>query len=294
MSGRSLPGVFSPSQVLSHGGVAVLDGCFPLLSWQRGVWVAAGLLPATATAGCFFFLFLALAREVVVGGSALGVRGVVGFCGPRVAPVAAGLVVGRVVASVLQQGRGVATGCASGVDALAVAAALGAGAGSSLFVFAAFGPSGLGVVGSSSSVAGVATAAQSGAHVAWFAGGGPGSRPGGTRSGAPLPPARARLAARSLAFVRFVAGQGPGSGLVAVVSSPPPRPFAAGPWPACGSGSWGSLGAAALLGLPVVVFPVGWSGFAGCGSLPALPGPAGSWVPAAASGLWASAWRWVV
>jgi len=219
-----------------------------------------------------------------------GGRGVVGFCGPRVAPVVAAPLVGRTVAAVLRQGRAVATGCASGVDALVVAAALGAGAGSSLFVFSAFGPSGLGVVGSSSSLVGVAAAAGAGAHVAWFAGGGPGS----VGSGASLPPARARLAGRSLAFVRFVAGQGPGSGLVGFVSGSPFAPFGPGPWPACGSGSWGSLGAAALLGLPVIAFPCGWSSFPGPVGLPALPGPAGSWAPAAASGLWASAWRWVV
>jgi len=64
-----VPGGFSPGRVLSHGGVAVLDGCFPLLSWQRGVWVA-GSFPATATAtavfSSFFVCFGRLAREVVV------------------------------------------------------------------------------------------------------------------------------------------------------------------------------------------------------------------------------------
>jgi hypothetical protein len=140
----------------------------------------------------------------------------------------------------------------------------------------------LGSVGSSS-VAGVQAALCQGARVAWFAGG---------RSG----PAVARLAARSLAFVHFLAASPRGSGLAVVVSGPPPRvfaPAAAGRWPSCGSGSWGSVGAAALLGLPVVVFPVGWSGFAGASSLPALPGR-GRWVAVGRSGPWAAGWRWSV
>ena len=49
---------------------------------------------------------------------------------------------------------------------------------------------------------------------------------------------------------------------------------------------------AALLGLPVVVFPVGWSGFGEAASLPPLPSPAGVWAPAASSGVWAAGWRW--
>lgn len=220
-------------------------------------------------------------------GSSLGV---VGFCGPRVAPVAAGPLVGALVASVLRGGRSVAAGCAAGVDALAVAAAVGAGAGSALFVFAAFGPSGLGALPGSSALAAVSASVGAGARVAWWAGGGPGP----VGSGVGVPPAVRRLSARSLAFVRFCAAGGPGSGLVGVVAGPPPRAFGPGAWPACGSGSWGSLGAAALLGLPVVVFPVGWVGFAGVPSLPALPGPGGAWAPVGGASVWSSGFRWVV
>jgi len=48
-----------------------------------------------------------------------------------------------------------------------------------------------------------------------------------------------------------------GGGLVAFPASPrPPRAFGPGPFPSCGSGTWATVGAAALLGVPVyVVFP---------------------------------------
>ena len=110
----------------------------------------------------------------------------------------------------------------------AKAAAQGAGLGRlapRLFVFALFGPLGLGAVGSSS-VAGVQAALCRGARVAWFAGG---------RAG----PVAGRLAGRSLALVHFLAASPPGSGLVVLVSGPPPRPFAlsrAGGWPSYGLG----------------------------------------------------------
>jgi hypothetical protein len=214
---------------------------------------------------------------------------VVGFAGPRsLSSASAGPLVSALVGSVLASGRAVAAGCAAGVDSLAVASAVTGGAGVGrlaprLFVFALFGPLGLGAV-ASSSVSEVQAALCQGARVAWFAGG---------RSG----PVSARLVGRSLAFVRFLAASPPRSGLVAVVSGPPPRAFAparpAG-WPSCGSGSWGSVGAAALLGVPVVVFPVGWPGFAGASSLPALPGRVGRWLPVGGSGPWAAGWRWSV
>lgn len=250
-----------------------------------------------------FFFFL---REVVVVSSFVfpgfsgwplarsAAAGVVGFCGPRFGPAAAAEEeVAAVVGSVLASGRAVAAGCAAGVDALVVSAAVAAGGGPRLFVFAAFGPSGLGALPGSSSLAGVSASVRAGASVSWWAGGAPGPVGSGRR----VPPVVGRLVGRSLAFVRFCAASGPGSGLVGFVSSAPERPFApaaSGGWPSCGSGSWGSLGAAALLGLPVVVFPVGWVGFAGASSLPLLPGRAGSWVPAASSGVWAAGFRWMV
>ena len=72
----------------------------------------------------------------------------VGFCGPRVAPSGAAPVVSGLVSSVLSAGRGVASGCAAGVDSLAVSSAVRGGARGHLSVFCAFGPSGLGAVGS--------------------------------------------------------------------------------------------------------------------------------------------------
>ena len=224
---------------------------------------------------------------------------VVGFAGPRRGPAAeASALVSSLVGSVLSSGRAVAAGCASGVDSLAVAAACQAGAGRSvraagfrsrLFVFAAFGPSGLGALSGSSAVSVVSASVGAGARVVWWAGGGP------VPGSAALPPASARLVRRSLAFVRFLAASPRRSGLVCVVSGPPPAAFSSarpGGWPSCGSGSWGSAGAAALLGLPVVVFPVGWAAFAGAASLPVLPGAAGVWAPASSSGVWSSGWRW--
>lgn len=222
--------------------------------------------------------------------SALG--GVVGFAGPRFGPAAAAAgLVSALVGSVLASGRGVAAGCALGVDALAVSAALASGAGSRLSVFAAFGPSGLGALpGASAPPASLVPVVRAGGRVVWWAGGGP--------VGGVVPSPVRRLVGRSLAFVRSLAAAGPGSGLVLVLSGPPPRPFAASPggwsaWPSCGSGSWGSAGAAALLGVPVVVFPFGWPGFAGVASLPVLPGRPGRWVSLSSSvGAWSAGFAW--
>lgn len=223
----------------------------------------------------------------------MGASGVVGFAGPRFGPASsASALVSALVGSVLASGRGVASGCASGVDALAVAAALAAGAGARLSVFCAFGPSGWGALpGSSAAPASFVPVVAAGGRVVWWAGGGP--------VGGVLPAPARRLVGRSLAFVRSLAAAGPGSGLVLVVSGAPPRPFAVAAgdgwpvWPSCGSGSWGSAGAAALLGVPVVVFPFGWPGFAGVSSLPALPGRPGRWVAlSSAVGVWSAGFAW--
>lgn len=95
-------------------------------------------------------------------------------------------------------------------------------------------------------------------------------------------PSPAAFAARSVSLVLAVAAGGPGSGFVVFPSAPCPAGLSPSPHPsACfcglGSGSWASAAFAAGLGLPVVVFPCGFSG------LPAW----GRWVPAG-SGLWAS------
>ena len=105
--------------------------------------------------------------------------------------------------------------------------------------------------------------------------------------GAGLRPA-AWFAARSVALVRAAAAGGSGSGFVAFPSAPCPAGLSPSASPAAcfcglGSGSWASAAFAAGLGLPLVVFPCGFS---------ALP-PWGVWVPAG-SGVWASGFRLVV
>ena len=93
---------------------------------------------------------------------------------------------------------------------------------------------------------------------------------------------RGAFARRSVALVRAAAAGGSGSGLVVFPSAPCPAGLLPSPAPgSCfcglGSGSWASAAFAAGLGLPVVVFPCGFS------SLP----PWGAWRPAAAAGVWA-------
>lgn len=180
-------------------------------------------------------------RRVLVGlcacrvRAALAVRGgvmaasLVGFSGSRALSPAFAPLARRVVASVVASGRGVAVGCAPGLDAVVRSACPSA----VVFSAASFG------VGRSS-----------------FA----------RRSVA--------LVSACSALVVFPASPCP-SGLVPSASSS-----------ACfcglGSGSWASAAFAAGLGLPVVVFPCGFS------ALPAW----GSWV-VAGSGCWASGFRLV-
>lgn len=174
--------------------------------------------------------------------------------------------VGRAVAAALARGSLVGVGCCSGADVLVLRAALAA-APARLCVFAAFGPGGAGA-GPVSAVGAVAVAARLGASVAWCAGG-PLSRP-----------LRARLRARSAALVRWAAAGGPGSCLVAFVSSPSSR------------GSFRACRLAALAGLPVFLFPFGWSPRrSAVRSLgPSCPG---CWVPVRSSSVvWLGALRW--
>ena len=256
-------------------------GCFALavfVSLSSLLFFSLGVLVSSSSA-----VSSAVSSSFSVGPRALP-GAVVGFAGVRsLAPSAAPLVA-SLVGSVLAGGRSVVSGCAVGADAAAVSAALSAGAGARLGVLCAFGPSGAGRFGRSSApAASLLPVVAAGGRVSFWAGGGP-SVPG-----------RARLVRRSLAFVSAVAASGSGRGLVAFVGAPPPSAFGApgsSGWPSCGSGSWGSVGAAALRGVPVVVFPL--AGWPAGSSLPLLPGPAGSWVPAASSGVWSGGWRWSV
>jgi hypothetical protein len=209
----------------------------------------------------------------------MGAAPVVMVCGSRVLPQCAAPLVGSVASALLSAGSVLAAGCAVGADAAAVSSAVAAGAASRLLLFAVGGRSGAGFAGRASAVAGVRSAVAAGAAVSWWSGG-------------PVAvPLRARLVGRSLACVGAAAAGGAGSGLVAFVGQLPPRAFALGAWPSCGSGSWSSAGAAALRGLPVVVVPVGSLAGVAVSSLPALPG-GGSWSPVSAGAL-SGGFRWV-
>jgi hypothetical protein len=208
--------------------------------------------------------------------------GLVGFGGSRSFPVAGASFVGEVVSAVVGRGLGVGVGCASGVDEAVLRSGLSAGA--ALSVFAVGGPSGSGFW-RCSAVSAVRAAASSGASVVWWAGG---------EAAVPL---RRRLRARSAALLSAVVAAG-SRGFVG---------FVGGAW-SVSPGSWSSLRAAVLSGVPVVVFPfavVGgglvWgagafrSGAFPGGGLPCLSrwcGP-GSWVAAGSASLWGRGFRWV-
>jgi hypothetical protein len=130
------------------------------------------------------------------------------------------------------------TGCAAGADAAAVA---GAGGAAHVFAVGTWYGSGFPRRGTPPAIAwqqGLGAVPAS--RITWLAGG-------------PLTvPLVARLARRSLAMVRAVALAA--GALVAFPASPcPPRAFGPGPFPSCGSGTWATVGAAALLGVPVYV-----------------------------------------
>ena len=185
--------------------------------------------------------------------------------------------IAAVVSALVADGAHLVTGCATGADAQVIRAALAQGApgAMALSVFAAHGPVAPSSPGSrysapgswsGSAVAAVAAAQRAGAAVSWWAGGGPDVA------------LRARLARRSLAAVRLVAASSCGSGLIAWPSRLPSQPLRAGPWPSCGSGTWGSVAAAARLGVPVAVFAVG----------ELVTVPLSSWPTLAAGGSWSS------
>jgi hypothetical protein len=184
--------------------------------------------------------------------------GVVAVCGSRSLPLSARSPVGRVVQALLSGGASLAVGCATGADAFALSACQSLGGLTRVSVFAAFGPGGAGAAGSVSSVSVVNAEAAAGARVCWWAGG-PASVP-----------VQARLSVRT----RKVVGAAD-MGLVAFF---------------CASASRGTLLAcrlAATRGLPVLAFPVGFSGK----DLPSLG--AGCWAPSGRRGVWSGAWRWV-
>lgn len=94
-----------------------------------------------------------------------GVMAAVMVCGSRQVSAAGSALVGSVAASMVQAGRSLSVGCASGVDQAALSSAVEAGAASSVQVFAVGGPCGAGFAGKASNVAGVQAAGQAGASV---------------------------------------------------------------------------------------------------------------------------------
>ena len=179
-------------------------------------------------------------------------RPVVALAGSRSLPPGGAALVARVAGALVRSGSALVVGCATGADAAVISSApVG-----QVQCLAAFGPGGAGAC-RVSAVSQVVAHAASGGQVQWWAGGG---------VSLPLP---VRLSRRTQAVVGAA-----GSGLVAFLAS---------------SSSRGSLLAcrlAAARGLPVVVFPLGFSG----AQLPALG--AGQWVPCEQGGVWARAWQW--
>lgn len=179
--------------------------------------------------------------------------GVVALAGSRSLPSGGARLVSSVVGALVASGCALVCGCASGADATVIRSAPLA----ALRVFAVFGPDGSGSAGSVSAVSVVQQFARRGGCVGWWSGG-------------QASPLRVRLVARTRAVVSAAT-----TGLVVFPASPSAR------------GSWLAARLAASRGLPVVVFPLGFPPSV----LPSLG--SGRWAACGASGVWASAWRWL-
>ena len=168
---------------------------------------------------------------------------VVAVAGSRDLPASGSALVVRVASGIVGGGGSLVVGCCSGADAAVLSAVPGFIPPSLVHCLCAFGPCGMGS-GSASAVAAVSSFAGAGGSVQWWAGG-------------PASVAlRVRLAARTRAVVAAAV-----AGLVVFFSSPSSR------------GSLLASLCAVSRGLPVVAFPVGFSG----SKLPSLG--AGSWAP---------------
>jgi hypothetical protein len=174
--------------------------------------------------------------------------GVVAVAGSRALPAAGSALVVRVASDLAAGGASLAVGCCSGADAALLSAVPGSVPPSMVHCFAAFGPGGEGV-GPFSAAAAVQAFAAAGGSVSWWAGG----------------PASVQLRSRLAGRTRAVIGAAD-AGLVAFFGSPSSR------------GSLFACRCALSRGLPVVVFPVGFS----AAELPSLG--LGSWVPCDAFG----------
>lgn len=180
--------------------------------------------------------------------------GVVAVSGSRSLSAGQAAQVREVVRGLAASGCRFVVGCATGADETALACMPP----SVCHVFAAFGPGGAGAC-RWSAVESVSHICEAGGSVSWWAGGGPSV------------PLHARLAARTAA----VAAAG-STGLVAFFASPSSR------------GTALACRLASARGVPVVAFPLGFTGAA----LPSLG--AGCWLPCNGAGVWASAYVWAV
>lgn len=181
----------------------------------------------------------------------------IGLCGSR--QLRDSSMIQSVVEIMLQAGHSLAIGCAIGADQLALNAALEAGQGKRVAVFAVGGEDGTGFWRDSAKIA-VRRAAAAGARVWWWAGG----------HGELV----SRLKGRSKAMVEAIAaGRGREKvGLVAFLCSQESH------------GTIGTMQLAATLGIPVIAFVS--QGL----ELPSLGW--GQWEPAG-TGIWAQAKKWV-
>jgi hypothetical protein len=204
---------------------------------------------------------------------------VVGFTGPRGVEASAAPIINRVVQRMMQVGSAVAVGCATGVDAYVLAAALHIDP-TRLFVFSVFDAQGVGG-GKWSNVAGVKRSAEQGAAVNWGVGGTFESN------------YTVKLVRRSKRLIRFLSEAKAGGSLVGFVTKPPQHAFARDKdWPSCGSGTWATIAACNHRRLQVVVFPVAWPTFSP-DQLPVLPGGPGEWQMVMGDNLPAGGYMWM-
>ncbi|WAK04601.1 hypothetical protein [Methylobacter sp. YRD-M1] len=170
--------------------------------------------------------------------------GVVAVAGSRHLPASGSALLIRVASHLSAGGASLIVGCCSGADAALLAAVPSFLPPSLVRCLAAFGPGGVGS-GPASAVSQVSAFAAAGGPVQWWAGG---------PASAPL---RSRLADRTRAVIASA-----NAGLVVFLGSPSSR------------GSLLACRCALSRGLPVLAFPVGFSG----SELPSLG--AGFWAPA--------------
>jgi len=168
--------------------------------------------------------------------------GVVAVAGSRALPASGSALLVRVASHFAAGGASFVVGCCTGADAALLSSVPGAVPPSLVHCLAAFGPDGAGACSASATKA-VFSFTAAGGSVTWWAG------------GAASVPLRSRLANRTRAVINSA-----GSGLVVFFSSPGSR------------GSVLACRCALKKGLPVLAFPIGFSG----SKLPDFGG--GSWV----------------